>query len=165
MNKYQNYLLLFFCFTFLTSVLSVMKFPGGTRLFVVQMSSMEPTIKAKSLIVVRPERIYKKDDIITFIDQDPDKGQYPTVTHRLQTIVNQNGQVLFMTKGDANRFSDEYFVPYNQVVGKVVKIIPYFGWLVDIVKSKLGIILFVFLPAIMIVRNELLNIVQQMKKN
>jgi len=164
MRKYQNQLLLFFCITFLISVLSVMKFPGGFRLFVVQLSSMEPTIKAKSLIIVRSQKFYQERDIITFFNENLLNEKYPTITHRLQRIINENGQVFFMTKGDGNNFSDQNFVPYNQVVGKVIKVFPYLGWIVDIVKSTAGIVFFVFLPAFLIIRNEYINILDELKK-
>jgi len=164
MKNYRNYLLIFFCITFLISVLPAMKLPGGIRILVVQLSSMEPTIKTKSLIVVQAEKIYKERDVITFIDENPEGKKYPTITHRIQMIINEDGNVYYMTKGDGNHFSDQSFVPYNQVIGKVVKVIPYLGWIVDIVKSIPGIIFLVFLPGFLIVRNEYLNILDEVKR-
>ena len=79
-------------------------------------------------------------------------------------ITNQNGKLLYMTKGDANKLSDEEFVQQEKVIGKVVKIISFLGWLFNIIKSPLGIFLFIFLPAVLIIRNEIINIISNLTK-
>ncbi len=48
------------------SAMSVFGFPKSFRAFVVQSGSMEPTIKAGSIIFIHPVEEYVKDDIITF---------------------------------------------------------------------------------------------------
>ena len=164
MRKYQNYLLIFFCITFLISVLPAMKFPGDVRLFIVQSNSMEPAIKVKSLVVVKPQIIYQKNDVITFVNQNAVEKEYITTTHRLQMIINKNGGVYYMTKGDRNSLSDETFVPYSQVVGKVIKVVPHLGWIIDVVKSPIGRVFLVFFPALLIIRFEILNIQAELKK-
>lgn len=148
------------------SILPVLKFPGGYRLFVVQSSSMEPIIKDRSLVITHPQLEYQTDEIITFLNPNQKNQKYSTTTHRIQMIVNQNGKVTYITKGDANKLSDDQFVPQEKIVGRVVKIIPYLGWMINIVKSVQGIVLFIFLPALLIIRNEIINIqyLSQVKK-
>lgn len=146
------------------SVLPALKFPGGFRLFVVQSGSMKPTIKAKDLVIIKPQFEYQTGDIITFLNPNLNEEKYTTTTHRLEMIINQNGKVFYMTKGDANRLSDGEFVSRDKVVGKVVKIIPLLGWLINIVKSTFGITFFIFLPAVFIIRNEVINIIRLTKK-
>jgi signal peptidase len=158
MKKNQRNLLILFAGMVIISIIPSLKFPGGYRLFVVQSPSMEPTIKTKSLVIVQPQIEYQTTDIITFLSPNQNGGKYLTTTHRLQMIINQNGKILYMTKGDANKLSDEEFVQQEKVVGKVVKIIPFLGWLFNIIKSPMGIFLFVFLPAALIIRNEIVNI-------
>ena len=146
------------------SVLPALKFSRGFRLFVVQSESMKPTIKAKDLVVIRPQFEYQTGDIITFLNPTLNEEKYPTTTHRLQMIINQNGKVFYMTKGDANRLSDGEFVSQDKVIGKVVGVIPLLGWLINIVKSPFGITFFIFLPAVLIIRNEAVNIIRLTKK-
>lgn len=146
------------------SVLPAVSLPGGYHLFVVQSSSMEPAIKTKSLVVVYPQIEYQTNEIITFLNPSQEGEKYTTTTHRLQMIINQNGKVAYMTKGDANQFSDDQFVPQDKVVGKVVKIIPYIGWLINIIKSNFGVAIFIFLPAAIIIRNEVVNVIDLTKK-
>jgi len=164
MEKNQRNLLSFFAGMVIISILPTLKFPGGYRLFVVQSMSMEPTIKTGSLVIVRPKFEYQTTDIITFLNTSQSEGKHKTTTHRLQMITNQNGKLLYMTKGDANKLSDEEFVQQEKVIGKVVKIISFLGWLFNIIKSPLGIFLFIFLPAVLIIRNEIINIISNLTK-
>lgn len=53
----------------------------------------------------------------------------PTV-HRVYKIVENGSSPVFVTKGDANPSPDPCLVPYQDVVGKVVAIVPYAGFLV-----------------------------------
>ena len=88
----------------------------GRTVFEVQTGSMSDTINAGDWIIVKKESNIKLNDIVTF----EHKGEY--VTHRV--IESYNGT--FVTKGDANTAKDS---PINkeQIVGKVVKILPHFG--------------------------------------
>jgi signal peptidase len=86
------------------------------RSFVCVLSgSMEPSINKGSLIINRP---IKKDlqagDIITY--KATINGKQVFITHRIMSIVNENGQTLFRTKGDNTPF-DKHFVKHEDIVG------------------------------------------------
>lgn len=88
----------------------------GYSLFEVQTGSMSPAINAGDWIVVKNEKDYELEDIVTFqVD-----GEF--VTHR---IINKYGDT-FVTRGDANNAKDSP-ISKEQIVGKEVKILPTFG--------------------------------------
>ena len=80
-----------------STAFSVLKGPGGYRVFVVQSGSMEPAIKTGSIVVVVPKKEYKKDNIITFL-ADPHldlKDIKSTITHRIISVHDDEGRATF----------------------------------------------------------------------
>lgn len=88
----------------------------GYSVFEVQTGSMADAINAGDWIIVKYEKNIKLDDIITFV-QD---GEF--ITHRVVEAYKGT----YVTKGDANNTKDEA-ISQEQIVGKVVKILPVFG--------------------------------------
>lgn len=88
----------------------------GHSVFEVQTGSMGEVIEPGDWIVVKYEKNIKLNDIVTF----EHKGEY--ITHRV--IEAYNGT--YVTKGDANTAKDSP-ISKDQIVGKVVKVIPNFG--------------------------------------
>ena len=84
--------------------------------FQIGSNSMAPTITTNDLIVVDITKNVDVDDVITFEDGNI------LVTHR---IISKTGHG-FITKGDANNENDKQ-ISTEQVVGKVVKILPNMG--------------------------------------
>lgn len=103
----------------------------GIKPFVVQSSSMEPTIPTGSVIFCNTKDTdVEKDDIITFsLAVSEDKGVY--VTHRVYDI-NKDG--LIQTKGDNNDSADGWLEP-SAVTGTYVIHIPYCGFLLDALQN------------------------------
>lgn len=87
----------------------------GYTVFGVQTGSMADEINAGDWIIVKSQKNFKTDDIVTFM-QD---GEF--ITHRIVEMFNNT----IVTKGDANNTKD---APINkdQIVGKVIKILPNF---------------------------------------
>jgi signal peptidase I len=79
----------------------------GFRVYRVISGSMQPTLQIGDIIIIRKEKEYHINDIITY-----DTG-LTTVTHRIKSIDN-NGVV---TKGDANDVNDDVF-NVDKIVGK-----------------------------------------------
>ncbi len=79
----------------------------GFRVYRVISGSMQPTLQIGDIIIIRKEKEYHINDIITY-----DTG-LTTVTHRIKSIDN-NGVV---TKGDANDVNDDIF-NVDKIVGK-----------------------------------------------
>lgn len=88
----------------------------GHSVFEVQTGSMGEIIEPGDWIVVKYEKNIKLNDIVTF----EHKGEY--ITHRV--IEAYNGT--YVTKGDANTAKDAP-ISKEQIVGKVVKVVPNFG--------------------------------------
>lgn len=88
----------------------------GYTLFEVATGSMANTIQIGDVIIVKITNQIEKNDIIVY------KENQSFITHRL---IEKNGNML-IAKGDANNSKDK---PINeeQVLGKVIKIIPKLG--------------------------------------
>ncbi len=88
----------------------------GYSTFEVQTGSMTPAINVSDLIIVKKTDSPSVRDIITY------KKDGEFITHRVVEAYKET----YVTKGDANNSNDEA-ITKNQIVGKVVKIIPHFG--------------------------------------
>ncbi len=88
----------------------------GYTMFEVQTGSMEPEISAGDWIIVKEQKSFNLDDIVTF-KQD---GNF--ITHR---VIEKYSET-YITKGDANNKEDDP-IGTEQIVGEVVTIIPLFG--------------------------------------
>ena len=81
---------------------------------------MEPTISIGSLILVDTDAELHTEDIVTFQKQDS------IITHR---IVRQIDNQRTITKGDANDRDDPTPLYKTQIIGKVILVIPYIGYI------------------------------------
>ena len=106
----------------------------GVRTSIVLSGSMEPAINTGSVIITRPiapEAIHV-GDIISFSSRS---GTFVT-THRVIGI-EQNPELLFITKGDANRGKDPAPISPDQVLGKLF-LVTSRPWLPHLVHKKSG---------------------------
>ena len=127
----------------------------GWRVDVVLSGSMEPQIHTGSVVVSHPLDIgsVKAGDIITF--RSPQNGKF--TTHRVISVEN-SPSVFFRTKGDANEDADPFIVGSQSVAGRVCFNVAYLGYVTQFIKSRLGLILVLYLPGIIIVILEVRNI-------
>jgi len=98
---------------------------------VVATGSMEPAIAPGDMIIFHEQENYKVGDIVVFEAEN-------FVTHRI-IETTENG---FITQGDANN-TDDGEILREQMIGKVVLIVPKVGYAVDFVKSPFGILVLV----------------------
>lgn len=130
---------------------------GGYKPYLVQSGSMEPSIMTGDVIVIKSQNTYVLNDVVTF-----KKSIGQIVTHRLVAVDQEEGSgKKYSTKGDANRTGDEDFITDDQIVGKVVLVVPKLGYLVAFIKSGRGLIFFLIIPALLFIFDELIKI----KKN
>lgn len=111
-----NVILFFLIATGLLVVFSFIDIPGNYKIFTVQSGSMEPAIHTGSLIFVKPLADYSVGDIVTKKTDDPKM----TVTHRIVSKEEVDGQVAFETKGDANDSSDGEKFGKDMIIGKKI---------------------------------------------
>lgn len=131
------------------------------RALVVKSGSMEPAIKAGSLVFTKQMESYQSGEIITFKNPLAPKE---LITHRLFKIKDENGQEMMITKGDANRTEDlTELTPYH-IAGKVFLALPYLGYLVHYSRQPVGIIVLVAVPAFLVVLVEILKIREEAQK-
>ena len=149
-------LLLLFCI-----ILPTMQ--GSMHLLTVLSGSMSPEINPGDIVVSKyfdPEEI-KINDIITFTYSNDPKD---CITHRVINITNENGSIGFQTKGDANEDPDQGIVDSTELIGRVVFVIPYLGYLPRFAQSPLGFITLIVIPGIIIITAEIRNIAKTKKK-
>ena len=104
----------------------------GYEIFNVVSGSMEPTIPVGSIIYVKeidPVDV-ESGDIIAFESGDS------VIMHRV--VDNKRVEGAFTTKGDANNGEDMNDVPYDSLVGIVVKHVPILGQLLILFGSTFG---------------------------
>ncbi len=98
---------------------------------VVLTGSMADTISPNDMIITRAQQQYQAGDIILFRDTAS------TVTHRIAAVTPRG----YVTKGDANNTADTDPVSQEQVIGKVICIIPKVGNVFLFFKTPLGMLL------------------------
>ena len=105
----------------------------GFKTFSIVSGSMEPTIKINDVVIVKKvnEENIKINDIITFNTDDE------TITHRVLNKENDNGKIVFTTKGDNNKVLDIEKIEFEQIEGKYVAKIPKVGKILIILKNKI----------------------------
>jgi signal peptidase len=139
---------------------------GATESYVVMSGSMEPSIMTGDVIFVyeRDPSTIEEGDVITY---NLDGQQREVTTHRVIDIVeNDEGQRVFVTKGDANEDPDPYRVPPDAVIGVmptdgIPARVPFLGHALLFAQSKLGITLLVFIPAGLLVVTELWSLYKE----
>ena len=87
-------------------------------------NSMSPVFERGSAVLtlkVKEEEL-KKGDIISFT-----LGKR-VIIHRIDSIVEENGEKRYVTKGDANNVIDDGYVVFDQIKNKVILSIPLVGY-------------------------------------
>ncbi|MGB6873711.1 MAG: signal peptidase I [Dehalococcoidia bacterium] len=94
--------------------------------------SMRPTLDVGDVVIVvkAPADTIKPGDIIQFRE-----AEGITTVHRVVEIQETEGNMVFVTQGDANRAPDTDPVLADNVVGKVIFNIPKVGWAAIAVKG------------------------------
>lgn len=131
---------------------------GGNFPLMVQSGSMSGTIEVGDLIIahtVDDTQNFKKDDIITFWDDEP--GGI-LVTHRIiEVTTDGDGKLAYRTKGDANNASDARLVYPENIVGIYQFRIPWLGNVALFMQTIPGLIVCVFVPLVLFVIYDILR--------
>lgn len=153
--KTTIYILLAFILLLITSTIIISKLNTGINIdiYSVQSGSMQPAIKAGSIVITQEQEKYSKGDIVTFITDTE-----TTVTHRIVRIEGTS----FYTQGDANNIEDGKPINQEQIVGKVILTIPLLGYPFAFAKTPTGFILLIIIPAILIIAGEIANISKEL---
>ena len=111
--------------------------------------SMEPAIPTGSIVYVKKTQLHtiESGEVITFYMNT--NAAVPT-THRV--VENHTDTQEFITKGDANEKTDIVTIPYAQVEGKVILSVPMMGYLVGLLNTRGGFLIWtgIFLAGILL---------------
>lgn len=112
-------------------------------IFNVVSGSMEPTIEKGSLVLVKRNPVYRTNDIISFKNTTEDI----IMTHRIVKIEQSRGECLIFTKGDNNTTNDRGTIRPENVIGKVVIVMPFVGKFSSTISSQKFLPITFYLPA------------------
>jgi signal peptidase len=117
----------------------------------VQSGSMQPLIHKGDAVIVDPvmrsagDRGYSVGDIISYRSA---QNARLVITHRVQSIDQRSG--LVTTKGD-NNLSADAPIPTEQIIGRVGQHVRGLGYAIDTLRSPFGLVLVIYLPALIAV--------------
>ena len=127
----------------------------GYTFFEVATGSMADTIEIGDAVIVEITKEVQEDDIIVYQDGEN------FITHRLIEI-NENGELI--TKGDANNTEDDP-ISKEQVLGKVIKIIPNLGIIKNAILSPKVLILITILIILLGISFKITSKTEEESKN
>ena len=130
---------------------------GGVLPMIVLTDSMKPEIDSGDLIIckVTDPKDVKVGDVISFFD--PAGNGSSVVTHRVIEIIDEDGKLLFRTRGDNNNTDDKDPVPAENLVGTYKMRIPAVGHVAMFMQSTAGLIVCIALPIILLVGYDVLR--------
>lgn len=130
----------------------------GYSFLQVATGSMEPTIPTNSLIIVRktdPAAV-QVGDVICFYSLDPKILGKPN-THRVVEIQQKDGELSFITKGDASSLEDTYPVSADRLVGVYLKHIQ-ISKVMDVLHNQYFFFFVLVVPLCVIIFLEFLHV-------
>lgn len=128
----------------------------GLDVYVILSGSMEPEYQTGGVIYIKDvdTSTLESGDVITYKISNG-----ATVTHRIVDVVEEDGQIMYQTKGDANDNVDASLVPQSQVIGHPVFTIPYLGRLVSLIQSPSGKYALIAVAAILLLMQFLPDLI------
>ena len=130
-------------------------------IYTIATGSMVPNINVYDAVInmrVDEPNDLKVGDVITFRSSSSLTANM-TITHRIKAITkDENGETCFVTKGDANPVEDESCAKYSNVIGKVIIRIPGLGHIQRFLASGVGWLLFILIPALLIIGRDILRL-------
>lgn len=145
-------------------IYSILPVKNNYKLYAVMSGSMRPTIPVGALVISKAQGEYKVGDIVTFRPPGA-KTKGETVTHRVvKETITDNGQVKYVTKGDANSIEDQNSVAKDQIIGKERFSIALIGYILGYVKTLPGLFILIIIPAVIIIYDELRKIKEEFQR-
>ena len=115
----------------------------GYTFYIVETESMIPVLNVHDGVIVK--RISSRDELqigtdISFIRKSDGK----TVTHRIvNTIVNHDGEIEYITKGVHTTNADQDPVAFENIIGKKVAVLPVLGHILAFFRTPIGVVIFI----------------------
>ena len=130
--------------------LTLWKVPNA-QVMSVESGSMAPTIRRGDAVLLRTAdtAALKVGDVVSY--RSP-ADQRVIITHRIVTVEKNWG--LLITKGD-NESRNDKPIATSEIIGRVDMRMAYVGFVLDFLRTPLGLTLCIYLPAALIVFGEL----------
>lgn len=111
----------------------------GYKAFVISSGSMEPTLNIGDIVIIKEtkQEQISKGNIITFR-----KDGY-NITHRINDIIEKDGEKYYQTKGDKNTTTDMDLVKYEEIEGVYVFKIDKIGSIITYAQNTTTIIIII----------------------
>lgn len=129
----------------------------GDRSYVVRSGSMSPAVDTGDVVVVEPIAPLDAEvgQIVTF--ENPEANGDLT-SHRAIMITQRGDNVRFTTKGDANTGTEQWRVPIESQIGKVLYRVPMLGFVSVWIQTPVGRVALVIIPALLLAATALARI-------
>lgn len=130
------------------AAITLLALATGLRLCIIQTSSMEPTIPTYSVCLVTTRVSYddlSAGDIVAYTRASDGE----IIVHRVVDITETGA----ITRGDANRSDDGVSVTADNLYAKYITHVPYLGYLYNLVRSPIGVVMIAALAVALIVLN------------
>lgn len=138
---------------------------GGFTMMVVQTGSMTPKFPIGCMVIAKKTdaAALKKGDVISFYSSDPDLNGM-VVTHRITEVVdNSDGELSFVTKGDANQLTDRFEAQSSNIIGKVIYKSTLLGKIKNIREKPSAFFFALVVPMIAIISYEVISVSKKLK--
>lgn len=122
---------------------------GPYKIMCVLSGSMSPTFNAGDVVVGKTINTHdlQQGDIITF------RFENSLTTHRVINVINKDGKLSFITKGDNNNVEDLELVNEEYIISKYLFRIPVLGFVIMFMKGTAGIVIIWTLIVFFIISN------------
>lgn len=141
--------------------------PPTYNAYVVLTGSMIPEIYPMDVVITKKKTAEELEvgDIITFLSSDPRMSGI-IVTHRIKNKYydSASGKYTFQTQGDNNNTPDFTLAQDYNVVGEVIFKIPKIGYVQEILASKGGLIIFIFVPCMAVLSYDIVKLIKNIGK-
>lgn len=108
---------------------------GNLMFYQDKTSAMEPNIKKQDLLVVKKQEIYNVNDIIVYTQNGENK------VRRITRNTGNNIEDNYIAKGDENFYNEPYEIQKDQIKGKVEKVVKNFAFVLNLIQSKILLII------------------------
>jgi signal peptidase I len=118
---------------------------------------MEPAISPGDVVIDESIKPWSAQvgQVVTF--RDPE-DQSKMLTHRVVAIHRVGDRLAFTTQGDANNTQEHWRVPIDGQIGRVAYVVPWVGHVAVLARTRLGWILLVGIPLLLLAAEELWRI-------
>ena len=113
----------------------------GYKNYTIVSRSMENTINKNDVIIIKEvsQNEINKNDIIAFYQNNQ------VITHRIVDVIEDNGVIKYVTKGDNNVHEDKELVTYEQIEGKYQFKLNGFGVILRILQNPVTLIILIII--------------------